>query len=202
MATLSLPPTRSKSSKPISTAHALSLLQTYLSAAENPSNAHLLPNATLQQDGPKAQSEAGANLVIHNLKRVEAGLRGEWLAPVLDLQGVDAEDPFGVTSIGFANGGTAGGVNGNGGGEEQMEGWQDLEEYQREQSVEEGEVGPRDTGIAQEGDEVMDLDVGIEVNGNANAAKVVDKEARKRAKKERAKKEKQLKHMKQQNAKK
>jgi len=113
-------------------------------------------------DGPKAQSESASNLVIHNLKRVEAGLRGEWLAPSLELEaeGMAGFESFPVTG------------NGNEGVEDDAgEGWQDIEEYQREQSIEIGEIGPRETGIGQE------------------ARRPLDKEARKREKKERLKRE-------------
>lgn len=62
------------------------------------------------------------------------------------------------------------------------EGWQDLEEYQREQSIEIGDISPRETGIGQEGDKALpDL--------NIVAGKPLDKEARKRDKKERLKRE-------------
>ena len=62
--------------------------------------------------------------------------------------------------------------NGNEGVEDDAgEGWQDIEEYQREQSIEIGEIGPRETGIGQE------------------ARRPLDKEARKREKKERLKRE-------------
>jgi hypothetical protein len=84
---------------------------------------------------------------MHNLQRVEAGLRGEWLAPSLDL---------GENNVKVAKGMDDGTNTGDGEGDHmQVDGWQDLDEYQREQSIEEGEVGPRQTGIAQEGDEVI-----------------------------------------------
>jgi hypothetical protein len=159
------PPVRSLPSIPVSTDDALQRLQSYLEATK--SNPALLPNATLQVDGPKAQSESAANLAIHNLKRVEAGLRGEWLAPSLELEG----DVIGGLGSHPAIG------NGEVEGEDAAgEGWQDLDEYQREQSVEVGEVGPRDTGMGQEVEEAMTVGV-----------KFLDKEARKREKKLRVK---------------
>lgn len=159
------PPVRSLQSIPVSTEEALRRLQSYLEATK--SNPALLPNATLQVDGPKAQSESASNLVIHNLKRVEAGLRGEWLAPSLELEGngMDGLGLFPVTSNGYA-------------GEEDStgEGWQDLDEYQREQSIEIGEIGSRETSIGQKGEEAVSVSI-----------KVLDKEARKREKKQRLK---------------
>jgi hypothetical protein len=166
------PPVRSLQSRPITTTEALQRLQSYLEATK--SNPALLPNATLQADGPKAQSESASNLAIHNLKRVEAGLRGEWLAPSLELEadGMAGFESFPVTG------------NGEEGGEDDTgEGWQDLNEYQREQSIEMGEIGPRETGISQEGDEALRT-------VNTKAGKPLDKEARKREKKERLKREK------------
>lgn len=135
---------------------------------------------------------------LRNLERVEAGLRGEYLAPVLELG--DGE-----------NGGKADGLGHSGNGEAGEE-WQDLSEYQREQSIEEGEVEPRPAALAQEGDEGFEERVEVEAEdeeeapkakkiktkhgGGANGAKLikeVDKKARKAAKKERAKEEKRRK---------
>ena len=88
-----------------------------------------------------------------------------------------------------------------------------MSDYQREQSIEEGEVGPRQAALAQEGDEGFEERVEVEaeeddedapkakknktkheggVNG-AKSNKEVDKKARKAAKKERAKEEKKRK---------
>jgi hypothetical protein len=110
---------------------------------------------------------------MHNLKRVEAGLRGEWLAPSLELEaeGMAGFESFPVTGIGL-----------EGGEDDATEGWQDLEEYQREQSIEMGEIGPRETVIGER-DEALPVI-------NTKARKPIDKEARKREKKERLKREK------------
>ena len=68
-------------------------------------------------------------------------MRGEWLAPSLELE---AEGMAGFESFPVMG-------NGQGVGEDDAgEGWQDLDEYQKEQSIEMGEVGPRDIGIGQE----------------------------------------------------
>lgn len=175
----SFPPIKLQASKPISQSAALAHLQTYLSLSEQKENAHLLPNATLSSTGPTAKGEVGGNLVLHNLKRVEAGLRGEWLAPVFDLE----ED----VDMGIAIGGGLGeeGVQIRDEAmeeEENVEGWQDLEEYQREQSIETGEVAPEKTEVGQEGEVMVSMEPPV--------ATPMDKEARKRAKKERALKEK------------
>ena len=95
-----------------------------------------------------------------------------------------------------------------------IDGWQDLDEYQREQSIAEGEVGPRQVGVAQEGDSEFEGRLGIESpaedeeheeaeapkakkvktkhEGGVNAStssKPMDKMARKKAKKEKLKEE-------------
>lgn len=178
------PPIHSPKSVPVSPSIALQRLQAYLEATN--SNPSLLPNATLQPDGPKAQSESSSNLVIHNLKRVEAGLRGEWLAPSLDLEGEGMAGVVGAVPI---VGGEAMDTTEEGNGE----GWQDLEEYQREQSIEGGEIEPRQTGIGQEGDEAVPVVIEVE---NDAAAEAQRKRERKLAKKERANKEKKQKHLK------
>jgi hypothetical protein len=165
------PPVRSLRSIPITTADALQRLQSYLEATK--SNPALLPNATLQVDGPKAQSESASNLVIHNLKRVEAGLRGDWLEPSLELE---AEGMAGFESFPVTGNGLEGRYDDAG------EGWQDLDEYQREQSIEMGEIGPRETGIGQEMEEALPV-------LNMEAGRRLDKEARKKEKKERLRRE-------------
>lgn len=165
------PPVRSLQSIPITTTEALQRLQSYLEATK--ANPALLPNATLQADGPKAQSESASNLVIHNLKRVEAGLRGEWLAPSLELE---AEGMAGFESFPVMENGQEGGDDDPG------EGWQDIEEYQREQSIEMGEIGPRETRIGQEVQEALPV-------LNMETGRRLDKETRKREKKERLRRE-------------
>jgi hypothetical protein len=153
------PPHKSADSRPVSTSLALKYISNYLSSTA--SNPWLLPNATLQSTGPIGQSDSSSNLVIHNLKRVEAGLRGEWLAPSLDLEA--EADPFAAPAAAAE------------------EGWQDLDEYQREQSIEEGDGAPRTAH--DEEDEQAPLDVHI--TGDPET-KVVDKELRKKQKKEKA----------------
>jgi hypothetical protein len=188
------PPLHTRPSRPVDTETALSLLQDYLSRASSANAPHLLPNAILTATGPTAQS-AESNLTIHNLKRVEAGLRGEWLAPSLDLDGgVDAGYQAGYDGKAATNGGTS--------GQTEEEGWQDLGEYQREQEVLEGDVGDSDGGVGQEGDEmaeemadvrptkdddeIIEKTVHIQPESSARQQKI-DKEARKAEKKARHK---------------
>jgi hypothetical protein len=91
----------------------------------------------------------------------------------------------------------------------------DLDEYQREQSIEGGEIGERLPGVAELGDSDFDGPEVVEENDEngegavnppkakkikmkhndspANVSKPIDKEARKREKKERLKRERRLK---------
>lgn len=197
------PPHRAIPSVPISPDIALKFLSSYLEATKT--SPHLLPNARLESSGPTAGSSA-SSVTIHNLKRVEAGLRGEWLAPTLDLEEGK------VTVAEGMDDGTNKGQDVN--EEAEGEGWMDLDEYQREQSIEGGEIGERLPGVAELGDsdfdgpEVEENDKNeegavnppkakkIKVKHNVTPAKVtkpIDKEARKREKKERLKRERRLK---------
>jgi hypothetical protein len=164
--TTAFPPLRARASVPVPASTALAKLQTYLGATTAAAQAHLLPNATLHAGGAAAQGGgAAANLVIHNLKRVEAGLRGEWLSPSLELDGAGARDGDGEAGV-------------------EGEGWVDLDTYRREQSIEEGEVGPVDTGVRLEGKHEVQMSAGI-VAPSGGVSKTVDKEARKKEKKAR-----------------
>ncbi|OBT80635.1 hypothetical protein VF21_00385 [Pseudogymnoascus sp. 05NY08] len=180
MSTTSFPPHHSKPSHPIPPSLALTHLTTYLTAATTTPS--LLPNATLQPTGPIAPSDAASNLTIQHLRRVEAGLRGEWLAPVLDLE---ESYPAAVDD-------TKGGEGEKGDVEMGTDGWQDLDEYQREQSVEVGELGGETVVASEEG-------AAVEVKASEGEGMKQDKEARKRDKKE---KEKALKREKAEKARK
>ncbi|KAG0645201.1 hypothetical protein D0Z07_9003 [Hyphodiscus hymeniophilus] len=154
------PPHKTLTSLPVSQEIALKFLTSYLDATKT--NPHLLPNARLEPNGVTAVSSS--SVLIHNLERVQAGLRGEWLAPVLDLE----EDVTGEVQV-------AGGLEAPKGDDMNVDGWQDLGEYQREQSIEEGELGPRQTGIAQEGDNEFEgaLQIeGLEDNETPKAKKI------------------------------
>ncbi|OAF60277.1 hypothetical protein VC83_02989 [Pseudogymnoascus destructans] len=181
MSTTSFPPHHSKPSHPISPSLALTHLTTYLTAAST--SPSLLPNATLQPTGPIAPSDAASNLTIQHLRRVEAGLRGEWLAPTLDLAEGDANAVVDDTKEGK-----------NADEEMGTDGWQDLDEYQREQSVGLGELGGETVVAIEEG-----AGEALEVKVTDAAGQKQDKEARKRDKKE---KEKALKREKAEKARK
>src|SRR4051812_17277652 len=115
------PPQHSIAPTPVSQTVALEHIQKYLAATKE--HQYLLPHARLEPTGPTASSGQG-NITIHNLERVEAGLKGEWLAPVLDLEeGGGVQIAQGIDD----------GVQGEG-DQMDVDGWQELGEYQREQS--------------------------------------------------------------------
>jgi hypothetical protein len=199
------PPQRTIPSISISKEIALKFLSKYLEATKT--SPYLLPNARLEASGPTVGSSA-SSVTLHNLGRVEAGLRGEWLAPTLDL--VEGK----VTVAEGMGDGTNKGQDVNEEGEGQ--GWMDLDEYQREQSIEGGEIVDRIPGVAEVGDSdfdgplaVYDNEENVEAEGvkahkakkiktkhdvtPATVSKPIDKEARKREKKARLKEERKQK---------
>lgn len=172
------PPHKFQVSRPINSEYALSILQAYL--ANSASQPYLLPNATLQPTGPSAQ-DASSNITVHNLKRVEAGLRGEWLAPSLELDGI-AEGAYEDGS--FPEAGVVEAHDEQASEDE----WQDPDEYKREQSSVEGEIGNREAVITQgKKDDTVPLNVGA-------TAKALDKAARKDAKKKKKDEERKQRH--------
>lgn len=177
------PPQRKHDPLPVPQEFALKMLSQYI--ADTQIHPYLLPNAKLEPSGPAAGSSN--SIIIRNLQRVEAGLKGEWLAPVVDLEvavaeGLEKEDAA-------------------------AEGWQNLEDYQLEQEDLDGEVAPDTTAVQQEGDdEEGDIEYGgeeadapapkplkrknVEADYESQAKKPKDKETRKQEKKEKLKREK------------
>ncbi|PYH93749.1 hypothetical protein BO71DRAFT_354694, partial [Aspergillus ellipticus CBS 707.79] len=149
-----LPPTTILSSKPVSQAEAHDYLAVYLDrAATDPA---LQPSAGISEHGPLSRTTAAApNLILHNLKRVQAGLAGEVLGRDLALAKFSAA-------------------------EEGNEGWEDPKKTTEEATAEEGNQ------------EQMEWDA-VEPEQNPEAAGGLDKEERKRKKKERRLAEKKAK---------
>ncbi|KAI9876200.1 MAG: hypothetical protein M1830_007050 [Pleopsidium flavum] len=187
----SYPPIHHHDSRPISPSTALSLLSTFITnAATDPS---LQPNALLTESGPvSSTSGSSTGLTIHNLKRVEAGLKGEHLGADLsfakfggeglpDLQfGIDGPEGQGANKSG--NEAVGQGVEGGLG----EDGWQDVQAYEREQEMTEGEIGERNTGVEDGG----------EVPRVKESRSVHNKEERKRKKAEKRKQERRESHIK------
>jgi hypothetical protein len=126
---------------------------------------------------------------MHNLWRVAAGLRGEYLEPEATPE-AEEEDEGRKEWKGKGKG------SWNKGEKEaevpQDEGWQDQEVYEREVQVEVDEVGKRENFVAQGGEapEVQatdNLEDGGKKRKTDDDESQLDKEARKKAKKERNK---------------
>ncbi|KAI9818096.1 MAG: hypothetical protein M1827_000721 [Pycnora praestabilis] len=187
------PPHHPHTTSPIPSSHALTLLQTYLATAQRDASRH--PDALLTANGPISSNTSSAGgLTLHNLRRVEAGLRGEHLGADLSFgkgssgsgakEGVDGD----MMEIDGSDKGT-GDVNGHARTQEAQkpeEGWQSLEEYQREQEVEDGEIGQRSNVVDEGGmvPTVLQHQTSAEQEVGERGM-VLDKEARKKAKKAR-----------------
>lgn len=162
-----LPPTTILSTKSISQSSAHDFLAAYLArAATDPA---LQPNATVSEHGPVSHTTAAApNLILHNLKRVQAGLAGEVLGRDLTFakMGGDGEES------GQQEEGQQEGVNGG-------EGWQDREKWEQQDE--------EDGGNGKNTEDNMEADNETAPSGG------IDKEERKRKKKERRQAEKRAK---------
>ena len=182
---MSYPPTRHHATKPISAATALSLLSTYLEATLTDASLH--PNAILTENGPITPAVGeSTGLVLHNLRRVQAGLKGEHLGALEN----DGEQVLSKPNLDNAVAGATKIPIGKPQDSELEIGgdWQDKEEFEREQDVVEGEIGVRDnavhrsnSGYAQDGDHVTNVKATLSAK---------DKDARKKRKKQREKEEK------------
>lgn len=181
------PPFRTQAGLPVPPETALLFLSTYLESAKT--SPHFLPNARLEASGPTAGS-SNSSVTIHNLQRVEAGLKGEWLAPQLELEEEAQEAKEEQKEA------------------EKAEGWMDLDQYQREQSVEGPGQNQEDLGVEDDGDveetaaveysenangDVMMAETNTSVKSAKKASKKLDPQARKKEKKERLKAEKRAK---------
>lgn len=184
------PPRRHISSAPISLSDASGILEKYLSNSET--HPHLHPDATITPEGVAFNAQGGAmgNPIMHHLRRVAAGMRGEYQEPerALDLE-EDQQDFTADVTVSGGKGKT--GKKAAGADDD----WQDLASYQAEQGdIEIGEIGDR-TNVVQEGGEEPQVqspknkDRKKRKNEQAEEPVVadgqIDKEARKKAKKER-----------------
>lgn len=177
------PPHRLISSTPISTADASTMLQTYITNSE--AHPHLHPDALITPTGVTFSSHGGptGGVVMHNLRRVAAGLRGEYLEPEATPE--PEEDAFaelGAQSKYSKKGkGTKTTFTDPEAGPVEIE-WQDKETYEREQGeIELGDLGSRANVVAEGGEEPQVEVAGEKRKGDAK----LDKDARKKAKKER-----------------
>ena len=113
-------------------------------------------------------------LVLHNLKRVEAGLKGERLVADLILDGNGKVELHGL-QLG-AQDLLRDGIDSFAGN---REGWQEKAEFEREQDIEQEEIGERDIAAGAQDDWIGAPNVRIE-----GAKSAAEKEARRNRKKE------------------
>lgn len=151
------PPHRIVSSKSVTAADASSILDRYLkNSTKHP---HLHPDAQITQNGIVQFSSFGGpqgGVVLHNLRRVAAGLHGEYLEP----EGTpEPEDGAGEGAGGMSSSGNKKDKRNKSGDGSTAQGWQDRAEYEREEGVMEiGEIGNR-TNFVQEGGEMPEVQV-------------------------------------------
>lgn len=166
MSLKSYPPYVILGSKPLSTEAAQQLVATFLEDSE--SNAHLHPDALLTtsdvQFAPSGGSQGG--VILHNLRRVEAGLRGEVLKPEVP----EVSDDMVLDGM-----------------IDETQKRIQTEQEQQEDGTETGEIGQR-TNVVADGVDVPE--VVAEDGENVTGKSKVDKEARKKAKKERERQQK------------
>ncbi|KAE8144521.1 hypothetical protein BDV25DRAFT_91726 [Aspergillus avenaceus] len=159
-----LPPTFILNSKPISQSAAHDFLSAYIDLSGT--DPAYQPSAGISEHGPVSRTTAAApNLTIHNLKRVKAGLAGEVLGRDLALAKIEEGDAQQQQQ-----------QQAGGSGD-----WQDPQQF--EERV--------DEDPAQEGDD--DAQGQMDVDETGENAGAVDKEERKRKKKERRLAEKRAK---------
>ena len=190
----SFPPYREHASRPVAPSEALSLIQAYLAASA--SDASLHPNALLTEQGPvSATAGSDIGLVLHNLRRLEAGLRGEHMEadPNLEKFGATKESTTEGPGIGTSRAledlpeGQF--VDGDVG----VEGWQSKEDFERKQKIVRGaDEGTPAASMMKDVPQVVGTKVGKEVPQvvGTKVGKEVSKEERKKAKKEKRKGEK------------
>ncbi|KAF1971365.1 hypothetical protein BU23DRAFT_180289 [Bimuria novae-zelandiae CBS 107.79] len=177
-----LAPHRRISSQAISLEKASAILDKYLT--DSTVHAHLHPDALITPSGTdfSAQSGPTGGVVLHNLHRVAAGLKGDYLEPE------PTPEPEGANQARDSS--ALNGVNGQAKEAAAVtEEWQEMSEFEREEGmVEVGEVGNR-SNFVQEGGEAPELETSVGAAGEGKKKRrkdeedKLDKAARKKAKK-------------------
>jgi len=179
-----LAPYRIVSSRTISLTDGSKILDKYLS--NSTSYPHLHPDALITPSGVAFSSHGGSSggVIMHNLRRVAAGLHGEYLEPEPTPEPEDSKERS-LGSQKKVKHGKKAATDATVGTQEE---WQTMSEFEREEGVVEvGEVGDR-INVVQEGGEVPELKVVDDAEAEDNGKKTKkDKEARKQAKKARNK---------------
>lgn len=177
-------------SRPLAPSEALAILSAYLEATTTDASLH--PNALLTEGGPvSATSGANTGLVLHNLKRVEAGLKGEHLGADLSFAQFGGE---GLPGLQVELNGNQSEPSTQQRVDEDMqpanvdmgeEGWQDKGEFERQQEITVGEIGERSQAGVKGSKELLNVP-SVEKTPTTG-----DKAERKRRKHERRKEQKQ-----------
>ena len=178
------PPMRHHESQRISPSHAQQLLSEFLEATTMDPSLH--PNALLTENGPVVVSSGSVGLVLHNLKRVEAGLRGEHLAADLTFKDFGGEGLPALTRGKIHHSGKETEESKGRADKAPAQGWQDKAEYEREQEVAQGELGLTSTALENP---ILNTRLGheggkIPAVENPQGTSTVDRDERKRKKKE------------------
>ncbi|KAH7401970.1 hypothetical protein DE146DRAFT_450015 [Phaeosphaeria sp. MPI-PUGE-AT-0046c] len=180
------PPSRHVSSTPISLTDASSMLETYLLNSE--SHPHLHPDALITPNGVSFSANGGpmGGVLLHNLRRVAAGLRGEFLEPekTPEVEEIEDEnaDAYGAGKYNKKRKSVPDATTDSD--------WEPLAQFEAEQGgIEIGEIGDR-SNFVQEGGEEPEVQTasGVqepEKKRKKGGAGLTDKEARKQAKRER-----------------
>ena len=141
---------------------ALSIIQQYLSNSE--SKPWLHPDALLSERGPQFAGTISGGLTMHNLRRVEAGLRGERMVPTVtdtddaglfegDVDAlVETISPYPTVAQApekmDKNSRRQRTQTKQNAGLPKSSEWEDMDNYRRHQDIVQGEMGQRDTGVA------------------------------------------------------
>ncbi|KAL9092485.1 MAG: hypothetical protein Q9159_000832 [Coniocarpon cinnabarinum] len=82
------PPSRTHTSRSISTLQAQHLISSYLSLSAEPQNPHLHPDCRFNERGPTLEGRPpGGGLILHQLDRVAKGLKGIQMVPQEEREG-------------------------------------------------------------------------------------------------------------------
>ncbi len=194
----SYPPHVHHATQSITSDEALQFIQEYLFNVEIQPWLH--PDAILSERGPQLAGTLSGGLTLHNLRRVEAGLRGERLGgatlqdpnlsylkhhsaieePYNSHQDIRLENQEVIAREGYELGNKSGEPVVN------NEEWQDMESYRRDQEITEGEIGRRDMGVADEGSGGVNTEVMVTTSATKKEEKSSEeKEERRKAKEER-----------------
>lgn len=171
-----LAPHRLISSKSIPIEDASSMLEKYLSNSEV--HPHLHPDALITPSGTTFSAQGGptGGVVMHNLRRVAAGLKGNYLEPEPTPEPEGDDRNTGVND-------TQDQSKTKQGADTAVEEWQEMSEYEREEAViEVGDIGDRTNFVQQEEIEAGHLSGEGKKRKKEEDGKL-DKAARKKAKK-------------------